>query len=711
MSIYGALSSGVSGLFAQSSKMSAISDNIANANTVGYKRTDVPFSTLVTQQGLQHSYAAGGVRANPYMQIDRQGLLTATNSSTDLAINGSGFFVTNVSAEPDAEGLDARTLFTRAGSFRPDANGNLRNDAGLYLQGWKLESNGDFVGGEPARTSFESLETVNVTGLNFTGSPTTEIIFAGNLPAGSTGKELPGNPIVTGVEYFDPLGNPNTLNMQWTPGTTYGQWTLDLVPAGEAIPLASYEFQFHTDGPNSGAPASIREAVSNVGRITADTKTDNSNSYSGDVMRFDFDNHNFVDTDTISITIGSVPLTDFTVVGNPTGEELASQLHAHIVNDISGSPPTTTVPGLDPSGVTVSGTSITVRGLGTQEGAQLIASPPVPADNLITNGTANINSSVDTNSPDMLAGDTIEIDLEGKAALWENGDEMTITINGFSFALNSDTTPALDASSDLALATSVRDAIDAQITAGNIPGVSNNANLVPAAPAAVTSPVISITGDDSATDPSLAGTELAGRNEYAISVTRDTRQNTVFVDEDGFNVNPTETGDPIIARLGIDLPGGGIQDVDIDLGAINTLDGVTQFAGEYAPTLIERDGAQFGSLDRVEIDDGGVMNAIFNNGQVRPIYRLPVIDFVNPNGLLPVDGNAFQATAQAGAFYMWDAGSGPAGSISGSSLEASTVDIAEEFSNMIVAQRAYSSNAKIIQTADQMLQEITNLKR
>ena len=80
-------------------------------------------------------------------------------------------------------------------------------------------------------------------------------------------------------------------------------------------------------------------------------------------------------------------------------------------------------------------------------------------------------------------------------------------------------------------------------------------------------------------------------------------------------------------------------------------------------------------------------------------------------GLLPVDGNAFQATAQAGAYYMWDAGIGPAGDIVSASLEASTVDITEEFSNMIIAQRAYSSNARIIQTADEMLQEITNLKR
>ncbi|NBC34136.1 MAG: flagellar hook-basal body complex protein, partial [Alphaproteobacteria bacterium] len=467
------------------------------------------------------------------------------------------------------------------------------------------------------------------------------------------------------------------------------------VPAGETIPLASYEFQFHTDGPNSGAPASISEAVSNVGRISADTITDNDATHSGDVITFDLQNHGYVDADTLNITIGGTTLANpLTVSGTPSGEDLASQLQAHLITELTATP----IPGISTDDITVAGTTITIRGLNTVEGASLVQDTPVPADNLISDGTADINGQPETNNPSTLQPDTISINLEGKAAVWEDDDNMTVTINGYAFTL---TTPDLDTSSDLALATSVRDAIVAE--AGNIPGV----DAAGITAGTLTSPKIEITGivDDA------QGSGLAGRNEYAVSVTRDTRQNTAFVDEDGFTVNPTETGDPIIARLGIDLPGGGTQNVDIDLGAINTLDGVTQFAGEYAPTLIERDGAQFGSLDRVEIDDGGVMNAIFNNGQVRPIYRLPVIDFVNPNGLLAVDGNAFQATAQAGAFYMWDAGSGPAGSISGSSLEASTVDIAEEFSNMIVAQRAYSSNAKIIQTADQMLQEVTNLKR
>jgi flagellar hook protein FlgE len=681
--------SGVSGLFSQSSQMSAISDNIANANTVGYKRTDVPFSTMVTTQGLKHSYAAGGVRANPRMHVDQQGQMQATQSNTDLALNGSGFFVVNTSAEPITGNIANRTLFTRAGSFTADANGDLRNTAGLYLQGWKLDSGGEFLNGEPPRTSFDSLETVNVTGLNFTGAPTTQVTFAGNLPAGETGQELPGEPIVTGVEYFDPLGNPQTMNMQWTPGTQYGSWTLDLIPAGETVPLASYQIDFNTSGPDSGTPASIREVESNVGRMIAETNTDNPDGFTGDIVQFDLAGMTAFPNSPpdLAVNVGTQTINVSTTAGD-TPESAAQKIETAINTAITGG-------GTELASVSRSGSVLTIQGTNDANGADIASTIT------ITGGTpATLNGTVSENNPNTLTGDTIEIDVEGQSAIWEDTDEMTLRVNGVSFPLDSTTTPALDTSSDAALATSIEGRIIDYINnVGPIPGVS-------VANVSAAGSTVTIVGDNDAD-----GAGLAGLNEYAVSVTRDTRQNSEFVDEDGLNVNPLDAGDPIIARINADLPGGETQVLDFDLGEIGTLDGMTQFAGDYTPTLIERDGAQFGSLDRLEIDAEGVMTAIFNNGQTRPIYRIPVAEFTNPNGMLPVDGNAFQPTAQAGAYYLWDAGNGPAGEMISSSLESSTVDIAEEFSNMIIAQRAYSSNARIIQTADEMLQEITNLKR
>jgi flagellar hook protein FlgE len=696
MSIYGAMFSGVSGLFAQSTKISAISDNISNANTVGYKRTDVPFSTLVTSQGLQHSYSAGGVRANPYMHIDQQGLLNSTASTTDLAVNGRGMFVVNTAPEAATGAIANRTLFTRAGSFQPDANGYLRNTAGYYLQGWKLDSGGAFVNGEPARTSFASLETVNVTGLNFTGTPTENITFAGNLPAAETGGALPGNPIQTGVEYFDPLGQPKTLNLQWTPGTDYGAWTLDVVQAGETIPVASYEVQFHTSGAAAGSPQSIQEVWSIVGQRNAVENTDNPNTFTGEELRFD--------VNAAGLLAGGNPWEAgdqirFDFNGNTFDYTLQA---ADVVDEASlaNALATAVTDHQDIASAVVNGTQITLTGADTAEGASLHDNVAGHTITNLTDGLApGLSGAGDFGTPgtdnaNTYTGDIIEVSLENAVSEWAPGDVITINIGGETLDY---TMTGADAD-DATLATNLANHLNANtgsFAAFNGGAVANGYML-------------EIPGTDDLAGASLVenSTELVG----AVTARRDTTSGSTFVDDEGVTIVPSAAGDPVIARLALNNAGT-TQTVDLHLGEIDTLEGITQFAGDYAPTLIERDGAQFGSLDRIEVGEDGIVSAVFNNGQTRPLYQVPLIDFVNPNGLLPVDGNAFQATVDAGAYYMWDPGVGPAGEIASSSLEASTVDIAEEFSNMIIAQRAYSSNARIIQTADEMLQEITNLKR
>ena len=133
MSIFGGMRSAVTGLAAQSQALGMIADNIANVSTVGYKRTSAQFSTLVTVSSTQSSHSPGGVASNVLRGIDQQGLLEASTSSTDIAISGDGFFVVNDS--PDGSG---NVYFTRAGSFRPDKDGNLVNTAGYYLTGWPV---------------------------------------------------------------------------------------------------------------------------------------------------------------------------------------------------------------------------------------------------------------------------------------------------------------------------------------------------------------------------------------------------------------------------------------------------------------------------------------------------------------------------------------------------------------------------------------------
>ncbi|MBT4890266.1 MAG: flagellar hook basal-body protein, partial [Rhodospirillales bacterium] len=123
MSLFGALSSGVSGLSAQSSALGAIGDNVANVNTIGYKSTDVQFKTLVTKQVSTSKYSPGGVQAAPKTGVDVQGLLQSSTSSTDLAISGQGFFIVN---EEPTGGNNTLFAYTRAGSFTVDKTGYLQ---------------------------------------------------------------------------------------------------------------------------------------------------------------------------------------------------------------------------------------------------------------------------------------------------------------------------------------------------------------------------------------------------------------------------------------------------------------------------------------------------------------------------------------------------------------------------------------------------------
>src|SRR5690349_8589728 len=128
MSLYGALNIGVSGLDAFSNALNVTSSNIANVNTVGYKADSSQFSSMVAASGGAAASANSGVTVDTRQNLGAQGLLTATSSPTDLGVSGNGLFIV-------AQNTAATTpqVYTRAGNFTPDANGDLQNAAGYYL--------------------------------------------------------------------------------------------------------------------------------------------------------------------------------------------------------------------------------------------------------------------------------------------------------------------------------------------------------------------------------------------------------------------------------------------------------------------------------------------------------------------------------------------------------------------------------------------------
>ena len=176
MSINSALLAGVSGLTANAAALAAISQNIANVNTVGYKRTASEFSTVVNSQSQGTGYSAGGVQATARHFISQGGQLQRTSSSTDLGIEGSGFFVVTDKAE-NLTPTDSR-MFTRAGAFTPDKLGYLQNTAGLYLQGWPVDSNGN-INTDPS--DLNRLRSINIGNVGGTAEPTTRIQLNANL--------------------------------------------------------------------------------------------------------------------------------------------------------------------------------------------------------------------------------------------------------------------------------------------------------------------------------------------------------------------------------------------------------------------------------------------------------------------------------------------------------------------------------------------------
>ncbi len=247
MSLYGSLYSGVSGLKGQSNKIGILSDNISNANTIGYKSGTGIFETLVTNSGTV-AYSPGGVLGENRQEVSKQGLLQTTDSATDIAISGRGFFIVNT--DSDSAGS---VLYTRAGSFRQDSLGNFRNSAGYYLQGWPLDREGRLPGeagnaNTTSSTSLSSLETVNVSALTGVAAATTNVAVSANLKSSETAYP----------------GQAGTVDMDSNTTFNFGISAKDIIAPGGANSLARGDKMIITTG--SGLSYSYRYGGFTYGR-------------------------------------------------------------------------------------------------------------------------------------------------------------------------------------------------------------------------------------------------------------------------------------------------------------------------------------------------------------------------------------------------------------------------------------------------------------
>lgn len=200
MSLYGTMRTGVSGMNAQANRLSTVADNIANANTTGYKKASTQFSSLIlpTTGG---AYNSGGVTTDVRYSISSQGTFTYTTSTTDLAINGKGFFI--------VQGSDGVEYLTRAGAFTPMDDGTLRNSAGFTLMGYPYSSTEDPT---IVINGFAGLEEINLS----SGELNVQASESGYLHVNLPSNEAVGFSKATSLVAYDSLGNTRKLDFNYT---------------------------------------------------------------------------------------------------------------------------------------------------------------------------------------------------------------------------------------------------------------------------------------------------------------------------------------------------------------------------------------------------------------------------------------------------------------------------------------------------------------
>ena len=705
MSILGALQAGVSGLSAQSSAMGAVSDNIANMNTVGYKTNNVSFSTLVTKQVSSSKYSSGGVQSHASQSIDAQGLLSSVSSTTSLAISGQGYFVVNSSN--NGEGTWA---YTRAGDFLKDETGYLVNSGGYYVQAWSLmpwdgtqsaatvEINGITYmkaykndAGEVVYINDNIVDENNLKGINLsniggTATPTTQIAFGANLPSGSA----MGDTHSVSTLIYDSLGNPSNISLEYTK-TAANAWGLSTsIPSGAAAvnmyttnglvysSIAQMEF---TEIPSEGSTIKINnvtfefvtDGAAEAGNVAVDISGANSVR---DVLYL------FMDAITANIRDAG----RFSVDGNAIKVE----------QSVTG----------DKLSFDCSGTLACL-----QSSANIDKSSGIPF------GTFTLEA-IDNQIKNCAYVDVINIE-QNKSVIIDNNITFT-----FGNGTNTDTQYFIGHSTDMA--TNVANLVKALQDSGvaepeRFVASGKTLQILPSSTGEDIK--IDITAIDSSsayisgigyTNPINPDTVITNKFEYneveqlgnqipAVMFNSDGTPKTINIDDmEVYWANGAQdmTGD---VKLG-----DGVR-ISINMGEENVSTGLTNLSGSFTTNYINQDGATFGSYSGVTVGEDGVVTAVFSNGETRPIAIIPLAMFTNANGMEALNNNVWIATTESGNPLLTTATTGGAGEIVSSSLESSTVDLATEFSNMIIVQRAYSAAGKIMTTADEMLQELTNL--
>jgi flagellar hook protein FlgE len=248
---------------AQSNRLGTVAENIANANTTGYKRASTEFSSMILPSG-GGNYNSGGVETQVRYSISQQGGTSYTTSASDLAINGGGFFIVS--------GNGGENFLTRAGSFVPDKNGNLVNTAGFTLMGYEYKAGVDPT---VVVNGFDGLVPVQLKDEGLVAAGSTKGTMEANLPSGAA----VGEQSKTSMVVYDSQGNTRILDFTYTK-TGPNAWGLNVVDRTSGTTVGTQTMTFDAAGKRIGAvPATLTTTAinnlpgtgANLGAITIDT--------------------------------------------------------------------------------------------------------------------------------------------------------------------------------------------------------------------------------------------------------------------------------------------------------------------------------------------------------------------------------------------------------------------------------------------------------
>ncbi len=686
MSLYGSLFSGVSGLTSNGTAIGVISDNISNINTTGFKGGGASFSSLVTG-----NLAGGGSIAQARSEINQQGLIQATGITTDLAISGQGFFVV-------ADSSSGETFYTRAGSFREDNQGNLVNAAGFVLRGWPLDSSGRLPGepGNENTTSnqlIESLVDVNVRQIGGLAFATTAINLGLNLDADEeilTGagdvSDFPSSSINDGIAstaIIVPTGN-----------------TAQDLQAGDVLtitPGLSPAFSF-----TYGGFEESNDITTTI--LGANTTTEVFN-----------DPGNLTEGDAFTIQVDGGDLVQFTYKQFGPNADLRTFNSLQSLSDAINTVSTLTAR-VENNRLYVSATDANLQ-VDFATVAGFTANWPTSL------GLANIASSTGRFNT-----------LSGLKALIDDSDGISAAV--------------LSPASDSAINITVDNPLDVVTftddTGGVPPGLLTEFGLDTTALGPIYD-AAGVLGDNMASgtiaanftrnirifDSLGSGHDVrisfvkAGNNKWLAEVYAADEDEIVTNNPNGLIADGEIlfNGDGTLKSISSELANeinivwennAQSSAITIDWGTagltgVGDSDGLSQFAGPYNVQFSEQNGAPSGQLSSVEINKEGFVIANFTNGESRQVYRLPLASFPNANGLSASSGNVYSQSDASGEFSLNRVGDAAVGNVVSEALENSNVELADELTNIIIAQRAYQANTKVISTVDDLLDELNRI--